>query len=43
MLINNNVNESSVKFLVKSFTCGKINLTQPKHITVTDTRLFIRV
>lgn len=43
MIINNNVYESSVKFLMKSFTSGKINSTQPKRITVTDTRLLIRL
>ena len=41
MVINNNVIESSVKFLMKSFTCGKINSTQPKRITLKDTRLLI--
>ena len=43
MITNNNVYESSVKFLMKSFTSGKINSTQPKRITVTDTRLLIRL
>lgn len=41
MINSNNVNESTVKCLMKSFAYGKINPTQPKCITLKDTRLLI--